>query len=103
MATGLAVLAIALASLGAQFRTWALICVVPLSFAGLALVHARAAARGHGTIWLAAFYVAWLLFDPVKLFVVFAAIADGWMNFRQRWAKPPGTDVRRQDDDNEDI
>ena len=39
----LALVAIALASLGMEYRTWALICLIPLSFAGLALVHARVA------------------------------------------------------------
>ena len=59
-------------SLGLQYRTWAMICVIPLTFAGLALVHARAEARGQGTGWLTGFYVAWVIFDPVKLLVVFA-------------------------------
>jgi len=76
---------IALASLGTEYRTWAMICALPLTFAGIALVHARAAARGQGRGWLTGFYLAWLLFDPVKLLVVFAAIADSWINFRQRW------------------
>ncbi|MEP1473087.1 MAG: hypothetical protein ABJK25_19070 [Halieaceae bacterium] len=83
----LAVAAIALASLGADYRTWALICMVPLNFAGLALVHARARARGQGKGWLTWFYLAWLFFDPVKLLVVFAAIADSWLDFRQRWIR----------------
>ena len=83
----LALAAIGLASLGADYRTWALICMVPLNFAGLALVHARARARGQGKGWLTWFYLAWLFFDPVKLLVVFAAIADSWLDFRQRWIR----------------
>jgi hypothetical protein len=98
VAAVLALLAIALASLGAAYRTWALICLIPLSFAGLALVHARVAHRGQGTGWLVGFYVAWLFFDPVKLLVLFAAIADSWMNFRQKWAADKGTEVSRGDD-----
>ena len=89
----LAVGAIALSSLGMAYRTWAIICLVPLTFAGLALVHARAEARGQGKGWLTGFYVAWLFFDPVKLLVVFAAIADSWFNFRQRWALQSGSSV----------
>lgn len=84
----LALGAIGLASLGTDYRTWALICMVPLNFAGLALVHARARSRGQGKGWLTGFYLAWLFFDPVKLLVVFAAIADSWLDFRQRWARP---------------
>lgn len=99
----LAVAAIAVASLGTQYRTWALMCVIPLNFAGLALVHARAESRGQGKGWLAGFYVAWLLLDPVKLMVVFAAIADSWFNFRQRWSGKTGTDVSPRDDENTDI
>jgi hypothetical protein len=101
----LALLAIALASLGTAYRTWALICLIPLSFAGLALVHARVAHRGQSVGWLVGFYVAWLFFDPVKLLVLCAAIADSWMNFRRRWAADKGSDVaprdgaRRDDED----
>ena len=90
---------VALASLGLQYRSWAMMCAVPLSFAGIALVHARAEARGRGKGWLIGFYLAWLLFDPVKLLVVFVAIADSWFDFRQRWAASAGSDV---DEHNED-
>jgi hypothetical protein len=106
VSTALAVAAIALASLGVQYRTWAVICLLPLTFSGLALVHARAESRGQGRGWLAGFYVAWLFFDPVKLLVVFSAIADSWFNFRQRWTGKPGTDIsetdKRKDDEDKD-
>ncbi len=85
LAMGLALGVIAVASLGAEYRTWAMIGAVPLTFAGVALVHARVKHRGQGTGWLVGFYLAWLFFDPVKLVVVFAAIADSWLDFRQRW------------------
>ncbi len=85
VAAGLALGIIAVASLGAEYRTWAMIGAVPLTFAGIALVHARVKHRGQGTGWLVGFYLAWLFFDPVKLVVVFAAIADSWLDFRQRW------------------
>ena len=104
VSTLLAVATLAVSSLGLQYRSWAVICIIPLTFAGLALIHARAEARGQGKGWLTGFYVAWLLFDPVKLLVVFFAIADSWLNFRQRWANKPGTDVsdraRHEDKDN---
>ena len=94
----LALLTVGLASMGASYRTWAMICVIPLMFAGLALVHARAEVRGQGKGWLAVFYVAWLIFDPVKLLVLFAAIADSWMKFRQRWT-PANKGVAKRDDE----
>ena len=104
VSTVLAVATLAVSSLGLQYRSWAVICIIPLTFAGLALIHARAEARGQGKGWLTGFYVAWLLFDPVKLLVVFFAIADSWLNFRQRWANKPGTNVsdsaKREDQDN---
>lgn len=82
--------AIALWSAGLGYRSWAMICVMPLTFAGLALVHARAALAGSGRGWLTGFYVAWVFFDPVKLVVVATAVADGWLGFRQRWARKGG-------------
>ena len=85
MALGLSLAAVALTALGTQYQTWAMMFVLPLSFAGLALVHARGVYRGWGTGGIALFYALWLLVDPVKLFVVFAAIADSWFDFRQRW------------------
>ncbi len=95
----LALGAIALVSMGPQYRTWAVICMLPLALTGLALVHARATWRGQGKGWLIGFYVAWLFFDPVKLLVVFVAIVDSWFNFRQRWTGKPGTDVSEHETD----
>ena len=79
-------------ALGREYQTWAMILLVPLTFAGFALVHARVRKRGQGAGWLTGFYLAWLILDPVKLVVVVAAIADSWIGFRQRWAKQAGED-----------
>jgi hypothetical protein len=103
VATALALVAVAISALGAEYRTWAIIGMLPLSFAGLALVHARVRSRGQGSGWLFGFYTAWLILDPVKLMVVFVAIADSWFDFRQRWTglhKPKsGKDVRDDEDE----
>jgi len=99
VAMAMALAAIALSALGLEYRTWAVIALLPLSFAGLALVHARVRWKGQGTGWLVGFYLAWLLLDPIKLMVVFAAIADSWFDFRQRWTGKPGQDVSRGDDE----
>ncbi len=90
--------ALVLYGLGVQYRTWMVICLIPLTFAGLALIHTRIALRGRGKGWLTWFYIAWLIFDPVKLLVVFFAIADSWFNFRQRWSTGPGTQVSPSDE-----
>ncbi len=97
----LVVAALALASLGVQYRTWAMICLIPLTFAGLALVHTHIELRGRGRGWLTGFYIAWLIFDPVKLMVVFFAIADSWLNFRQRWSKGLGPQVSKREEHND--
>ena len=85
------------------------VCTIVLSvvFHGLsanrlaALYGARAEARGQGKGWLTGFYVAWVFFDPVKLLVVFYAIADSWFNFRQRWPRKPGTDISANNEHHE--
>ncbi len=88
-------LALLLSSLGMEYRTWAVIALLPMSFAGLSLVHARVRAKGQGSTWLTFFYLAWLLLDPVKLVVMVLAVADSWFDFRRRWA---GTDVAGKGD-----
>jgi hypothetical protein len=100
----LVVAALALYGLGVQYSTWAMICLIPLTFAGLALVHARSVLTGRGKGWLTMFYIAWVFFDPVKLLVVVFAIADSWLNFRQRWSPGSGTQVSKRDehDDRDD-
>jgi hypothetical protein len=92
VAAALVLPALGIYALGEQYHTWAMILVVPLTFAGLALVHARAKRRGQGKGWLTGFYLAWLILDPMKLVVVVAAIADSWIGFRQRWAKAADED-----------
>ena len=98
-ATLLGIAAAGISGLGPEYRTWAVIVLLPLNFAGIALVHARVRSRGQGSGWLFAFYTAWLILDPVKLMVVFAAIADSWFDFRQRWGQGPGQDVSKREDD----
>ncbi|MEM8563247.1 MAG: hypothetical protein AAGF57_13475 [Pseudomonadota bacterium] len=82
----LALAGIAISSLGPQYGTWAIICVLPLALAGVALVHAWVAARRRGVGWLVGFYIVWVIFDPVKLAVIFIAVADSWFDFRGRWS-----------------
>ncbi len=74
-----------------------MIVTLPLMFAGLGLLHAWSARRGKGRGLLVGFYLAWVLFDLVKLAVVALAVADSWLRWRQRWGG--GSDVPRDDDE----
>jgi hypothetical protein len=102
VAAALLIAALALWWLGMQYGAWAMLCLMPLSFAGLALIHARAQMRGRGTGWLTGFYIAWFIFDPVKLLVVIFAVADSWFNFRQRWSTGPGKQLVQRDERDDD-
>jgi hypothetical protein len=97
----LLLVALGLASQGVQWRPWAAVCLLPLTFAGLALLHARQALRGGGRGLLVGFYLTWVFFDLVKILVVIAAAADSWLQWRQRWAARRGTDVDRRDDNDD--
>ncbi len=93
----LLLLVLGVSSLGLGYRPWAVLFALPLSIAGLALVHARAAYRGYGAAYLTLFYLLWVLLDPVKLIVIGLAVADSLVDFRSRWQPKPD----REDSDNE--
>lgn len=100
----LVLLALVVSSVGAQWRTWAMIFMAPLTFAGLGLVHARAHARSWSTGGVALFYVAWALIGMVQLLVIGLAIADSWLDLRRRWGGPGSGGTKQPDGggDNED-
>jgi hypothetical protein len=85
----LLVLVLAISSLGLEYRPWAVLFAVPLSMAGLGLVHARAAHRGFGAGYLTVFYLLWVFFDAVKVIVIGLAVADSIIDFRNRWKPGP--------------
>lgn len=88
--------ALALASMGLVYRSWSVNLLIPVSVIGFALLHAWAAVRGRGSVWLTAMYAAWLLFDAAKLLLVGLAVVDAWVDFRRRWL---GVDRNDRDDD----
>jgi len=90
VSAALVALVLVMSGIGDQWRAWVMVCLVPLSFAGLGLVHARARLKSWGTGRLALFYVAWLLIGPVQVAVMLLAVADSGLDFRHRWAAPPG-------------
>lgn len=90
LATVLMLCVVGIMMLGVEYRPWAVLFAIPLTFAGLGFVHARTARRGLGYGWLSLFYVFWLLLDPVKLIVIVVAVLDSWLDFRGRWPQEPG-------------
>lgn len=93
-------LVVALAALGFglawsdfSYRSWGAALMLPLTVAGFALLHARAAQKGQGSFWLGSLYLLWLVFDAAKLALIGLVIADALLDFRRRWApgaQPPG-------------
>lgn len=65
---------------------WAAVVAVPLMFSGFALMHAWTAASGRGSGLLTAFYMLWLLLDPVKGVLLALVVVDAFVDFRARWA-----------------
>lgn len=86
----LGIIAFAIASLGLEWRSWGAALLLPLTIAGFALLHARAAYRGQGSFWMGGIYTAWLVFDAAKLALVGLVLVDAVMDFRSRWI-PAGT------------
>jgi len=79
-----------LASVGVTVLSgWVMYFVMPLFFAGLALVHGLIGLKKLSWVWLLAFYL--LLLNPLlaQLLIV-AALMDSWIDFRGR--------IRRADD-----
>jgi hypothetical protein len=89
---GLAAITAALWVAGPDWSGWALIFAVPLTFCGFSLAHARARSRGQGVGWLAAFYLLWLVFDPVKALLLGFVIADAFIDFRRQWPTESNTE-----------
>jgi hypothetical protein len=80
----LLLLCLILSMLGADFRYWIFTAAIPFIFAGFGLVHAIASQQKLNKLWLGLFYIFWLLFDPLKVLLVFVVIADSWLDIRQR-------------------
>lgn len=67
-----------------------LMLLIPLIFAGAALVHGMVAKAKLGGQWLVAFYIGAVLFNQFVLpILVLVAIADGYFNFRGAQTNPP--------------
>ena len=84
VSAGLVLALLALSGLGLTWSIWAMVAVLPLTFAGLGLVHARARLRGWGSGAMVLFYGAWLVL-PMQLVMVGLAVADSALDLRRRW------------------
>lgn len=70
-----------------------LMLLLPLVFAGVALVHALVVRQKLGGQWLVAFYLAILLFNQFMLpLLVLVAVVDGAVDIRALLAKQPDQD-----------
>ena len=85
----LVLVGVLLVSFGGAYRVWALLVAVPFMFAGFALVHGLVAARQMNGNWLGAFYVLWILYDPLKAVLMMLVVVDSWLDFRRLLAQQP--------------
>ncbi|ARN74388.1 hypothetical protein [Oceanicoccus sagamiensis] len=86
LSVALLLVGLLISTLGADYRLMAIMFALPFMFAGFALVHGLAAKRQISSNVLTMFYIAWLLFDPVKALLLIAAIVDSWIHIRGRVA-----------------
>jgi hypothetical protein len=85
----LALLIMAVLALGPQFGLvmvhWLPLLVLPLVFAGLALVHGSVAKRKVGAAWLIMFYMAVVVLGPYLItMLVLLAVIDSLVDIRRR-------------------
>lgn len=72
------------ASAGVTVLTgWIMYFLMPLFFAGLALVHGLVGLKKLSRLWLVAFYML-MLNPPLAQLLALAALIDSWYNFRGR-------------------
>lgn len=83
----LLVAGIALSSLGADYRFWALIFAVPFMFTGFALIHGLTAKKQMNGQWLVLFYIGWFILDPLKVLLLLVVVVDSWFDLRGRLGK----------------
>jgi len=71
-----------------------LMLLVPLTLAGIALIHGSVAKRNLGGYWLFAFYISAFILGPsLLLLTIFMAVLDSWFDFRSRIGQS-GTDQK---------
>ena len=76
--------------MGADWRVWSAVVVLPLTIVGFSLLHAFAKRAGKGVTWLALMYVLWIVIDPVKWLWVGCVVIDTFADVRGRWSRSAG-------------
>ena len=76
--------------MGADWRVWSAVVVLPLTIVGFSLLHAFAKRAGKGVTWLALMYALWIVLDPVKLLWVGCVVIDTFADVRGRWSRSAG-------------
>ena len=76
--------------MGADWRVWSAVVVLPLTIVGFSLLHAFAKRAGKGVTWLALMYALWIVLDPVKWLWVGCVVIDTFTDVRGRWSRSAG-------------
>ena len=76
--------------MGADWRVWSAVVVLPLTIVGFSLLHAFAKRAGKGVTWLALMYALWIVLDPVKWLWVGCVVIDTFADVRGRWSRSAG-------------
>ena len=73
--------------MGADWRVWSAVVVLPLTIVGFSLLHAFAKRAGKGVTWLALMYALWIVIDPAKWLWVGCVVIDTFADVRGRWSR----------------
>ena len=76
--------------MGADWRVWSAVVVLPLTIVGFSLLHAFAKRAGKGVTWLTLMYALWIVLDPVKWLWVGCVVIDTFADVRGRWSRSAG-------------
>ncbi|HCS26657.1 MAG TPA: hypothetical protein DIW43_04340 [Spongiibacteraceae bacterium] len=71
-----------------SWRNWMLVLQMPLTFAGIGLVHAIVDRYRLAQSWLVVFYVLWVFLMPLRWLVQMLAVIDSFIDVRKRLPAP---------------
>ena len=65
-------------------QSWVFYFILPLLFAGIALVHAVVVKKKLSSLWLVIFYILLIVLPTMLQLLVLLALVDSWYDFRSR-------------------